>query len=155
MFKSWEILLFQTFSLVTKLSLSLMWRIRMIIVTFAWPFFKPKIMTNRCQPSLWQGRVKTNVKGGPKQGHGEVKARPRYGQVNKSTSQLQFDGFWHNWNSQSFGKILKTRWFTAFFVCRANKWNFFENIFFLLKTLISRSNLNGLSSSFLQTSIFF
>ena len=30
---------------------------------------------------------------------------------------------------------MKTRWFTAFLVCRANKWNFFENIFFDLKPL--------------------
>ena len=41
------------------------------------------------------------------------------------------------------------------FRLQVEKIKIFENIFFSLQTLISQSNLNGLSSSFLKTSIFF
>ena len=56
---------------------------------------------------------------------------------------------------KKFRKNLENPLIYGVFRLQGEQMKFFENIFFLLKTLISRSNLNGLSSSFLQTSTFF
>ena len=56
---------------------------------------------------------------------------------------------------KKFRKNIENPLLYGVFRLQGEQMKFFENIFFLLKTLISGSNLNGLSSSFLQTSTFF